>query len=75
MKFSKFRKQKRKRNEAPHSTTPGRSSCPKDDALRTAHTGRERERERERERAPAQNNREAKPEQLNFSKTDLLTWT
>jgi hypothetical protein len=69
MKFSKFRKRKRKRNEAPHSTTPGRSSCPKDDALRTAHTGRERE------RAPAQNNREAKPEQLNFSKTDLLTWT
>jgi hypothetical protein len=71
MKFSKFRKQKQKRNEAPHSTTPGRSSCPKDDALRTAHTGRERE----RERAPAQNNREAKPEQLNFSKTDLSTWT
>ncbi len=38
-------------------------------------TPEERERERERERAPAQNNREAKPEQLNFSKTDLLTWT
>jgi hypothetical protein len=46
----------------------GRSSCPKDDTLGTAHA------KKERERAPAQNNREAKIEQLKLSKTDLPIW-
>jgi hypothetical protein len=47
---------------------PGRSSCPKDDALRPAHA------EKEREISPTQNNRDAKPEQLKLSKTDPSIW-
>jgi hypothetical protein len=54
-----------------YSTMSGRLSFPKDDVLRMAHT--ERERERERERAPAQNNKEAKLEQLKLSKTGPST--
>jgi hypothetical protein len=43
----------------------GRLSFPKDDVLRTAHI--------ERERATAQNNKEAKLEQLKLSKTGPST--
>jgi hypothetical protein len=54
-----------------YSTISGRSSFPKDVALKMAQARRKRE----RERVPAQNNNKAKPEQLKPSKTYPSMWS